>query len=206
MLNDKEIRVLACLVEKQLTTPEYFPLTLNSLVNACNQKSNRSPVMAYDEGVVQQTLDSLQQKKLSLTVHGGFSRVLKYNHGFPKAFDLSPQETAVMCELMLRGPQTTGEIRTHAERLHKFAALDEVLGVLSGLAQREQPLVTLLPRQAGMKESRYAHLLAGEAALQEKAGTLTLEERMVEMEKQVTDLRSELEALKAGFLEFKAQF
>jgi uncharacterized protein len=206
MLNEKEIRVLGCLVEKEKTTPEYYPLTLNALVNACNQKSNRSPIVAYDETTVRQVLDALQEKKLTFTVYGGTNRVAKYEHGFSRAYGLSPEETAVLCELMVRGPQTAGEIRTHAERMHKFAQLGEVAGVLDGLSRREQPLVVLLPRQAGMKESRYAHLLAGEPQPQEKQGVLTVEERVVELEKQAADLKSELDALKKEFISFKTQF
>jgi len=206
MLNEKEIRVLGCLIEKERTTPEYYPLTLNSLTNACNQKSNRFPIVAYDEVTVQQVLDGLQGKRLTLTLHGGTNRVVKYQHDFPKVYALSAEETAVLCELMLRGPQTAGEIRTHAERIHKFAHLGEVAGILDGLSQREQPLITILPRQAGMKESRYAHLLAGEPQSQEKQGELTVEGRVVEMENQVADLKSELDALRKEFMAFKAQF
>lgn len=206
MLNDKEIRVLGCLVEKEKTTPEYYPLTLNALTNACNQKSNRSPIVAYDDVLVQQVLDGLQEKKLTFTVYGGTNRVAKYEHGFSRTYGLTPEETAVMCELMIRGPQTPGEIRTHAERMHKFAQLGEVVAVLDGLSKREQPLVILLPRQAGMKESRYAHLLAGAPQAQEKQGVLTTEERVVELEKQAADFKTELEALKKEFASFKAQF
>src|SRR5437879_9693253 len=163
-----EVRVLGSLIEKEITTPDYYPLTLNALTNACNQISNRDPVVSFDEQTVMRALDSLREKKLAYVFHGSESRVPKYGHLFPEAFDLAPPEVAVLCVLLLRGPQTPGEIRGRTGRLHEFASLSEVETTLHELSIKEpQPLVLKLPRQTGSRESRYAHLLSGEIEIEE---------------------------------------
>jgi uncharacterized protein YceH (UPF0502 family) len=160
ILDDREIRILGCLIEKELTTPEYYPLSLNSLTNACNQKSNRNPVISYDEAVVEQGLDSLQSKGLARKTLTAGSRVDKYLHTILDRFDLSKPEMAVLCELMLRGPQTAGELRSRADRMSSFENLDKVEETLRGLMDHGPALIILLPREPGRKERRYAHLLS----------------------------------------------
>jgi len=161
-LNPQEARVLGALIEKQVTTPEYYPLSINALVNACNQKSNREPVMQLDEDQVRLALRNLQDKRLAASLHEG--RVPKYQHQFQEVLNLTRGQTALICVLLLRGPQTPGELRGRSERLHAFAELDEVQTVLQQLMQHDPPLATLLPRQPGTKEARYAHLLCGPVA------------------------------------------
>src|SRR5205085_7057596 len=154
MLTPTEVRVLGSLIEKQITTPEYYPLTLNSLTAACNQKNNRNPVTTLTESEVDEALYSLREKNLAYVFHGSTSRVPKYKHVAPENLQLNPAELAAMCVLMLSGPQTVGEIRTRGTRLHNFAGLDEVDETLHALSTREtEPLVTKLPRQAGQKRS-----------------------------------------------------
>ena len=153
VLNDIEARVLGSLVEKQVTTPEYYPLTLNSLTLACNQKNNRTPVTSYDETTVAQALETLREKNLAYVFYGSTSRVPKYKHVLPEVMHLSAPELALICVLLLRGPQTTGELATRAFRLHEFSGLEEVESTLNSLISREpDPLVTRLPRQPGQKE------------------------------------------------------
>jgi hypothetical protein len=216
VLDATEARVLGSLVEKQLTTPDYYPLSLNALVNACNQSSNRDPVVAYGEPTVQRALESLRDKKLAFLFEGAANRVAKYGHKFAEALGLSRPETAVLCVLLLRGPQTVGEIRGRTGRLHEFAALGEVDSILQGLAARSpQPLVVKLPRQAGFKESRYAHLLAGRPEVNppdtapEPASPLSAEppegDNIARLEQEVADLRRELAEMKAQFDELKRQ-
>jgi uncharacterized protein YceH (UPF0502 family) len=215
-LSDIEVRILGCLFEKGTTTPDYYPLTLNALVNACNQKSNRNPVVAYEETSVVRGLESLQEKGLSEKIYKTDSRVPKYQHLFIKKFNLSLPEAAVLCVLMLRGPQTAGEIRGRTERLYKYSGLKEVEEVLTGLMNREQPMVIKLPRQAGRKESRYMHLLSGEpeiteteTPLPEEAATQRVRaenERIATLEKEVAVLRSELDNLKQEFKKLKSEF
>src|SRR5215471_4952271 len=167
-LTPVEARVLGSLIEKQITTPEYYPLSLNALTNACNQKSNRDPVVSFDEHTVLQATDGLREKKLGWVIKKADSRVLKYGHIFPEAFHLSPPEVAVLCVLMLRGPCTPGEIRAASGRLFNFEGLPEVEAALQALMENEQgALAAKLPRQPGRKESRYAHLLAGEVRIEE---------------------------------------
>ena len=149
LLTETEVRVLGSLVEKQLTTPEYYPMTLNALVAACNQKSNRDPVVSYDESTVTEALDSLRDKNLVYTFHGSTSRVVKYKHMLPNVYELDSAETAVMDVLMLRGPQTVGEIRGRTDRLFDFSGLPEVQETLDKLARRDEPLVVRLERQPG---------------------------------------------------------
>ena len=169
LLNAIEARVLGALVEKEITTPEYYPLSLNALVNACNQKNNREPVMSLDEDAVRQALRGLEDDGLAGPRRGGDSRVTKYEHHLQEVFNFTRSETAVMCVLLLRGPQTPGELRGRTERMHRFEELEDVLGTLQRLTQRESPLVKALPRLPGTKEIRYAHLLSGEVETVETA-------------------------------------
>ncbi|MDH4028360.1 MAG: YceH family protein [Nitrospirota bacterium] len=215
ILNDIEVRILGCLIEKQITTPDYYPLTLNALTNACNQKSNRDPVVSFDETTVVRGLDGLHDKGFSEKIYKADSRVPKYQHTFREKLNLTVRETAVMCELMLRGPQTIGEVKGRAERMYKFSDLAEVEGILDGLMNREEPLVTRLPRQAGRKEPRHMHLLSGApevseiaAPLREEAATMQVRsenERIGRLEDEITALRGELEELRKAFLDLKAQ-
>lgn len=218
ILNDVETRVLGALIEKQVTTPDYYPLTLNALVNACNQISNRDPVVSYDERTVAEALESLRAKNLVYVFYGSESRVPKYKHMAVEIFKLAPPELALMCVLMLRGPQTVGELRGRTGRLHEFASLAEVEAALEALAGRDdEPLVVKLPRQHGRKESRYAHLLSGApeaseddaAAAASSAATQlrsSSSDRVARLEAEVETLRSELAELKRQFDEFRRQF
>ena len=216
-LNGTEIRALGCLIEKQITTPDYYPLTLNALVNACNQLTNREPVVSYDEQTVVRALDGLREKRLATLFTGAESRVAKYKHTLSDAILLTPAEIALLCVLMLRGPQTVGELRTRAERLFAFDSLPEVEETLNVLAVRQpQPLATKLPRQPGTKESRYAHLLSGPieivanaAAPRPEPATLAVRaenERIAKLEEETAALRRELAELKQQFAEFRKQF
>lgn len=210
-LDDAEVRILGCLIEKELTTPEYYPLSLNSLTNACNQKSNRHPVVSYDETAVEYGLDSLQKKGLAGTTHTPGSRVPKYLHTLLNRFDLSRQETAIICELMLRGPQTAGEIRTHAERMSALENLQEVENTLKGLIEYDPPLAIKLPRETGRKECRYMHLFSGDIAVEKTADdipvkSVPLPDRISRLEEDISKLRGDLEELKQAFGEFKSQF
>jgi len=216
-LNAAEARVLGSLIEKQVTTPAYYPLTLNALTNACNQLTNRDPVVSFDEADVVRAIDSLREKRLATLFHGADSRVPKYKHTFTDVFVLMPPEVAMLCVLLLRGPQTVGELRSRTERLHPFATLAEVEEVLAGLATRQpDPLVVRLPRQPGTKESRYAHLLSGpvESAAPEPSHpsepatvAVRLEnERFAKLEEETAALRRELAELKQQFADFRKQF
>jgi uncharacterized protein len=215
ILNDIEARILGCLIEKELTTPEYYPLSLNALTNACNQKSNRDPVMGLEEEEVVRALDSLRFKQLVVvSAEGG--RVPKYRHILAEKLGLVPAELAVMCELLVRGPQTAGELRTRAVRMHPFADLAAVEEVLQELMIREEPLITRLARQHGRKESRYAQLFAGEpeATTEEHAPppeaarmrVMAENERIVQLEEEVSALRAEVADLRRMVQEFKSQF
>jgi uncharacterized protein YceH (UPF0502 family) len=212
ILNETEVRVLGSLIEKQLTTPEYYPMTLNALVAACNQKSNRDPVVSFDESAVTAALDTLRDKNLVYTFHGSTSRVVKYKHMFPNVFELEPAEVAVMAVLMLRGPQTVGEIRGRTDRMHEFSSLPEVQDTLDKLAHRDEPLVVRLERQIGQKDARYAHLLSGEIdvaslpAARERIFTGGQSERVEKLEAEIQALRSELETFRGEFAEFRKQF
>ena len=218
LLDQVEARVLGALIEKQITTPDYYPLTLNGLTAACNQKSNRHPVVDFDEKTVARALESLRDKQLARMVSGAEQRVPKYYHLFTEKFGFSPQEVGVLCVLMLRGPQTVGEIRGRTGRLYEFDDLTEVEATLRGLNEREDgPLTRQLPRQPGRKESRHAHLLAGEPELPEEeenephleAATLEVRaenERLARLEEEVGFLRRELDELRETFTRFKEQF
>src|SRR5262245_27702025 len=167
-LTDIEVRVLGSLIEKQITTPEYYPLTLNALTAACNQKNNRNPVSSFTEGEVEEALYSLREKNLAYVFHGSTSRVPKYKHVMPEVYELCPSELAVMCALMLSGAQTVGEIRTRGSRLYDFSGLEEVEQTLHSLTTKEPELLVIkLPRQAGQKEARFAHLLSGEVHVEQ---------------------------------------
>jgi uncharacterized protein YceH (UPF0502 family) len=216
ILNDVEVRILGTLIEKQVTTPEYYPLTLNALINACNQISNRDPVVSYDDHTVAQGLESLREKNLAYVFYGSESRVPKYKHVAKENLQLDERELATMCVLMLRGPQTVGEIKGRTGRLYPFSDLAEVETTLDGLIAREPTLVARLPRQIGRKESRYAHLLAGPVEVDEtpreprtdSAITQVRGEsnRISDLESQVESLRIEFEALRQQFDEFRKQF
>jgi hypothetical protein len=223
-----EARVIGCLIEKQITTPDQYPLSLNALVNACNQKSNRDPVLELDEPAVQQTLDALAKKHLLLQRGGFGSRVSKYQHLFCNTefgtLKFTPQELAIVCELLLRGPQTPGELRSRASRMAAFAEVCEVEAALKALSERESgPLVVCLPREPGRREARYAHLFsagppsvpatvrapaggggdteeragAGEAAASTTSSRSALETRLLKLESEVQTLSRELRELKA---------
>jgi uncharacterized protein YceH (UPF0502 family) len=207
-LDAAEVRVLGSLIEKQISTPDYYPLTLNALTNACNQLSNREPVVSYDENTVLRAIDGLRTKRLATQYAGAESRVAKYKHTLTDALLLTPAEVALLCVLMLRGPQTVGELRGRSERLFPFDDLAEVEGVLAALCARQpQSLAVRLPRQPGTKESRYAHLLSGPppaaptaeppaapaAAAFPSAG---FEERLARLEVEVAALRTEIAALR----------
>ena len=220
ILNETEVRVVGSLVEKQVTTPDYYPLTLNALVNACNQISNRDPVVKYDERTVEDAIDSLRTKNLVYIFYGAESRVPKYKHMAREVYTLSPQELAVMCVLMLRGPQTIGEIRGRTGRLYEFAELREVEETLDGLARRDEPMVLKLPRQTGRKDARYTHLLSGTPEFEEPGEEPSAQastrppssaraadgERVSRLEAEVEALRGEVAELRQQLEEFRRQF
>src|SRR6266478_6716304 len=214
LLNEMEARVLGSLIEKELTTPAYYPLSLNALVNACNQKSNRDPFMNLDEDAVRESLRSLNQKELAGPADNMESRVKKYEHRLQEAFNFTRHEIAILCELLLRGPQTPGELRGRAERMHRFEALDEVQSTLQRLMQSEPPIVRVLPRQPGTKEARYMHLLS--ADLQELSLAIApssaianhpegneplmrLEDEVQQLRKEIADLKQQFESFRKGF-------
>ncbi|MHB1687112.1 MAG: YceH family protein [Ignavibacteriaceae bacterium] len=210
-LTFEEVRIIGSLIEKELTTPEYYPLTVNSLMNACNQKSNREPVVSFDEKIIEATLENLRGKALARRVTGSDIRVAKYRQTFTEEVNLSPEETAIMCVLMLRGAQTPGEIKGRTGRMFNFESLSQVDEVIQKLIRRENPLVTKLPRQAGMKESRYAHLLSGEINIEsiseQKENAIPIEQSRIEvLEKEIELLKTEVENLKSQFEKFKNQF
>lgn len=214
-LNEKETRILGCLIEKEMTTPEYYPLSLNALTNACNQKSNRNPVVSYDEQTVVQGVDSLRSKGLARETHSSSSRVPKYAHAFLDRFDLSRQEVALLCEMLLRGPQTPGELRTRAGRMSPFNSLEEVMNLLTGLIEHTPPLIKRLPRELGRKEQRYIHLFSGDITLNQDTPEETIEspgerisidDRVRKLEEEVSQLRSKLEEVRKTLADFKTQF
>ena len=216
LLTETEVRVLGALIEKQITTPEYYPLTLNALTAACNQKNNRNPVSSYSESEIDEALFSLRDKNLAYVFHGSTSRVPKYKHVVPEVMHLSPPEVAAMCVLMLSGPQTVGEIRTRGHRLFEFSGLEEVEETLHSLSVHDgEPLVTKLPRQPGQKEARFAHLLSGEPAIEDPPEPSVAErstrrttdsERIAKLEEQIQALTEQVANLTNQFEEFKKQF
>lgn len=213
-LSEIEVRVLGSLVEKQVTTPEYYPLTLNALTLACNQKNNRSPVASYGETEVAAALETLREKNLAYVFYGSTSRVPKYKHVLPEVMHLSQAELALMCVLLLRGPQTPGELATRAFRLHEFSGLEEVEATLNSLISREpDALVMRLPRQTGQKETRFAHLLSGVVTVDETREENTParrggrdNDRVATLEAEVETLKAEVGMLKSQFETFKKQF
>lgn len=211
-LNETEARVVGALVEKQLTTPEYYPLTLNALVSACNQKNNREPVMTLDADTVSAAIENLRDRNLVYVFYGSTSRVPKYKHMLPSYYTLEPDETALLAVLMLRGPQTLGELRERTGRMHTFSGLGEVQEALDRLIRRDEPLVVKLDRQPGRKEARFAHLLSGEVSQDEivETGSAVASRPsangLAEVRAEVAELRSEIEAIKAEFAEFRKQF
>jgi uncharacterized protein YceH (UPF0502 family) len=213
-LNPVEARVLGALVEKDLTTPDYYPLSLNALTNACNQSSNRDPVVSFSEEVVVRGLDSLREKKLAFMFQGADSRVSRYGHRVVESFGLERPAVAVLCVLLLRGPQTVGEVRTRTSRMHEFPSLEDTEACLALLASRpEDPLVAKLPRMAGMKEQRYSHLLSGPVSLEPapvspaaEPAVLTVRfenERLEKLEAQSQALRAEVDDLRRQLTELR---
>jgi uncharacterized protein YceH (UPF0502 family) len=217
-----EARICGALIEKEITTPEYYPLSLNALTNACNQKSNRDPAMHLEEHEVRKALNHLEFQTLVRSVSASDSRVTKYEHRLQDAFNFYRPETAILCELLLRGPQTPGELRTRASRMYAFEDLDSVHSALQRLAKREPPLVTMLPRQSGTKEARYAHLLGDApptvpAALAHEPAAVAREsdadatspssaERIETLAAEIAELRSQILDLQSQFAAFRKQF
>lgn len=214
ILNAAEARVLGALIEKDITTPEYYPLSLNALMNACNQKSNREPVMNLNEESVRNALRGLEKDGLAGPADTFDSRVKKYEHRAQEVFNFDRRETAVLCVLLLRGPQTPGELRGRSERLHKFDELGEVESTLQKLMKREPPLAKVLPRQPGTKEARYAHLLSGEVFIAQPeitgtaadVATSSERDRIGHLEGELSDLRSQISDLQRQFADFRKQF
>jgi hypothetical protein len=214
LLNEVDTRVLGALIEKDISTPDYYPLSLNALVNACNQKNNREPVMNLDEEKVRSALDALHAQNLAGPAGGADGRVTKYEHRLQEVFNFNRGETALLCVLLLRGPQTPGELRGRSERMYRFDALDEVQAVLQRLMQREPPLVRVLPRQPGTKEARYMHqfsgdLKAGDVSTPESSAVApdsTDKERLAQLEGEVRDLRREVASLTQQLASFRKQF
>lgn len=218
LLDAVEERVLGCLIEKGATTPDNYPLSLNSLTNACNQKTNRNPVVEFDDKMVARALESMRDKGLVRVVSGADQRVPKHRHVFAEAMGLSAAQMAVLSELMVRGPQTVGELRGRAGRMHPFDELSQVEAVLQELAARDPAAVAQLPRQPGRKESRYAHLFAGRPSgageedareLPPEAATLAVRaenERIAALEASVEELRAEVTSLREELATFRQQF
>ncbi len=214
VLDNIEVRILGCLIEKEITTPEYYPLSVNALTNACNQKSNRRPVLELDETTVSEGLEGLRQKGLARETQTSGSRVPKYLHELLSRFDLSSQETAILCELMLRGPQTPGELRSNAERMAPFKTLGEIEEALVVLMQHDPPLAAKLPREAGRKESRYVQLFSPETTdgktVTEPSARSRHEtpsgETVQRLEDEISRIRMELDELRQAFDRFKSQF
>ena len=211
-MNEIEGRIVGCLVEKQLTTPEYYPLTLNALVAACNQKTNREPVTNYSDAEIERSLDDLRDKNLVYVFYGSSSRVPKYKHMLPSIYELDERETALVCVLLLRGAQTVGELNQRTGRLYEFSGLNEISETLEALAKRGEPVVVKLERQPGQKEARYAHLLSGEVKielisnLREMPAHQSKNDRLGELEREIENLRNEFNLFRESFEEFKKQF
>lgn len=210
-----EARILGCLLEKERTTPENYPLSLNALISACNQTTNREPVTAYDEKTIETGIEGLREKKLVTVVFGGGSRVQKYRHNLPEHYDLDRRDGAVMTVLLLRGPQTAGELRSRTERMFHFASLEELESCLEGLGRGDSPLIKLLPQQPGQKERRYVELFSAEpeggwqVASREAPVYVRPapdEGKLEALRAEVGALREEVEELKSQFAEFKKQF
>jgi len=212
-LSETEVRVLGALIEKDITTPDYYPLSLNALVNACNQKSNREPVMSLDEQAVRSAVESLQDKRLAGPSSGADSRVPKFEHRLQEVFNFTRGETAILCVLLLRGPQTPGELRGRTERMFRFEELSDVQSTLQRLMEGDDPVVAALPRQPGTKEIRYAHLLAGSAVAARPETAPTGAEtdtgealRITRLEEQIAGLKSEVAELRQQVAELRNRF
>jgi uncharacterized protein YceH (UPF0502 family) len=220
ILTETETRVLGSLIEKDITTPDYYPLSLNALVNACNQKNNRDPVMTLDEAAVRDALATLQEKRLAGPASGADSRVTKFEHRLQEVFNFDRREIAVVCVLLLRGPQTPGELRSRTERMYHFEALEDIVSTLDRLAQRNPPLSSILPRQPGTKESRYMHLFSGEPPVSEAPTSMavartpssttaianSVADRVSTLEEEVLRLRQELSDVQQQLATFRKQF
>jgi uncharacterized protein len=209
-----EVRVLGSLIEKDITTPDYYPLSLNALVNACNQKNNRDPVMGLEENSVAEALAALQEKRLAGPAGGADSRVTKYEHRLQEVFNFDRREIAVICVLLLRGTQTPGELRGRTERMYQFEALEDVVSTLERLGQRQPPLAAVLPRQPGTKESRYMHLFAGgpeagndatQGASNERDGRSRSADRLANLESEVSELRRDISEIREQMVAFRKQ-
>lgn len=209
-LTETEARIVGALVEKQLTTPEYYPLTLNALIAACNQKTNREPVVSFDEPTVSRSLEDLRDKNIVYVFYGSTSRVPKYKHMLPQVYELEPSETAALCVLMLRGPQTIGEIKERTGRLYDFRDLNDVNETLESLIKRDEPLIVRLERAPGQKEARYAHLLCGEVTNytppERVSRSSANDERIEKLEHEIETLKGELNSFRQEFEDFKKQF
>jgi uncharacterized protein YceH (UPF0502 family) len=228
LLTEIETRVLGALIEKDITTPNYYPLSLNALVNACNQKNNRDPVMTLDESAVRDALATLQEKRMAGPASGADSRVTKFEHRLQEVFNFDRREIAIVCVLLLRGPQTPGELRSRTDRMYHFEALDDVVSTLDRLAQRELSLARVLPRQPGTKESRYTHLFSGEPPASDAgenvhvartcperqpkgpspatAGANSTADRLATLEDEVARLRQQLAEVQQQLAAFRKQF
>jgi len=224
ILTSIEARVLGALIEKDITTPDYYPLSLNALVNACNQKNNRDPLLTLDEPAVRDALASLQEKRMAGPASGADSRVTKFEHRLQEVFNFDRREIAIVCVLLLRGPQTPGELRGRTDRMYHFEALEDVVSTLDRLAQRTPPLARILPRQPGTKESRYTHLFSGEppeadvaqesvaresaarAPSPASAGASSAADRITKLEEDVSRLREELSEVHQQLAAFRKQF
>jgi uncharacterized protein len=220
LLNQVEIRVLGALVEKDVITPEYYPLSLNALVNACNQKNNRDPVMNLAEDVVRQALHGLQEKHLAGPATHAENRVTKYEHRLQEVFNFTRGQNAIFCVLLLRGPQTPGELRSRSERMHRFEDLTDLQSTLQSLIHRDPPLIKVLPREPGTKEARYAHLLSGDVEPKTNVDVDTARtaspaasfarpadsERIAHLENEVATLQREVADLKQQLTAFRKEF
>ncbi len=212
VLTEIEVRVLGALIEKDITTPDYYPLSLNALVNACNQKNNRDPVMTLEEDAVADALATLQEKRLAGPASGADSRVTKYEHRLQEVFNFDRREIAILCVLLLRGLQTPGELRSRTERMYHFEALDDVVSTLDRLSQRQPPLAAVLPRQPGTKESRYMHLFSGDAPPAVdvvRASDHALPpgvDRLTHLENEVAELKREVSEIHQQLADFRKQF
>jgi len=213
VLNEAEARVLGALLEKEITTPDYYPLSLNALVNACNQKSNREPGMNLDEDSVRAALRALHDNSLARSVSAADSRVTKYEHRLQEAFNFDRREAAIFCELLLRGPQTPGELRSRAERMHHFDDLNEVQSALQRLMNRQPPQVKVLAKPPGTKESRYVHLLSGDVKPASSPGAhegpavsgRENADKVSRLESEVAELREDIADLKQQFAALRKQ-
>lgn len=212
-LSPTEARILGCLLEKERITPEYYPLSLNSLVTACNQTTNRDPIVSYSEKTVEQGLDLLRQKKLAMLTHTAGARVAKYRHAFLDLYNLNDREVAIMCVLVLRWAQTPGELRSRTERMCGAMTLPDVEALLDGLSAGDDPLVKVIPARPGQKEKRYVHLLSHHEEpcepIEQRTQSVELtpqKSRLERLESDVSALRAEINSLREDFERFKKQF